>query len=402
MPSICLVCLAAALTPAMLAAAEVPVWFGTYTSPKTTSEGIYVARFDTERGTVTKPVLAATVKNPSFLACHPKLPMLYAVSEIADVDGKPGGGISAFAVDLETGLLTPQGAESSGGGGPCHIAVDSSGQAVLAANYGGGSVICLGLTAAGSLKPVVVREPGGFVQHVYARSGQAGINAKRQEKPHAHSIDVSPDGRFAFCCDLGLDEVIVYRLDPEQATLTAHGKATVAAGSGPRHFAIHPDGTSAWSVNELDLTVTGFACDPETGTLEPIETLPTIPTDVIDRTGFSCAEIAVHPSGRFLYASNRGHDSIAMYAIDEATKKLTFLGVEPTRAVTPRHFAIAPGGRFLLAAGQTSGTVAVFSIDQATGRLSFTGETVEVPAPVCVLFPREATDGAGPGVSSAR
>jgi 6-phosphogluconolactonase len=367
-------------------AKEVPVWFGTYTRANNGSEGIYVSRFDTVRGTLSQPVLAATAKNPSFLALHPRLPMLYAVAEVAGAEGKPEGGVAAFAVDAETGKLTAKGEQSSGGGGPCHVTVEPGGKTVLAANYGGGSLICLGLTADGALEPVATGTPGGFIQHAYDRAGTPGINQRRQEKPHAHSVDVAPDGRHAFCCDLGLDEVLVYRLDAERATLAPHGKAPVAVGAGPRHFALHPGGTFAWCVNELALTVTGFAYDAAAGTLAEIQTLSTIPTDVTDRTGFSCAEIAVHPTGRFLYASNRGHDSIAMYRIDEATGKLSFVGVEPTRAKTPRHFAIAPGGRHLLAAGQDSGTVTVFAIDQATGKLTFTDESIAVPAPVCILF----------------
>ncbi|MFM8414289.1 MAG: lactonase family protein [Planctomycetota bacterium] len=377
---------AACLLPAVATAAERLVWFGTYTNPQSGSEGIYVARFDTDRGTFTKPVLAAAARNPSFLAFHPRLPMLYAVSEITGAAGKPEGCVAAFAVDEQTGTLTPRGERASGGGGPCHVTVDPTGKAVLAANYGGGSLICLGLTADGEIEPVTAGTPGGFIQHGYERAGTPGINERRQEKAHAHSVDVAPDGRFAFCCDLGLDQVLVYRLDAGRATLEPHGKAAVAAGAGPRHFALHPGGRFAWCVNELNLTVTGFASDAAAGTLAEIQTLSTLPDDVRDRTGFSCAEIAVHPSGRFLYASNRGHDSIAMYAIDEGTGRLTFLGAEPTRAKTPRHFAIAPGGRFLLAAGQGSGTVTVFTIDEATGTLAFTGESVEVPAPVCILF----------------
>jgi len=385
-PSIRLASLAVALLPFAAPAAEVPVWFGTYTRAGSGSEGIYVARFDSERGTLSEPVLAAAAKNPSFLAFHPRLPVLYAVAEVEGADRKPAGGVTAFAVDAATGLLTAMGGQTSGGGGPCHVAVDPSGRAVLAANYGGGSVICLGLTADGSPEPVATGTPGGFIQHAYARAGTPGINPRRQEKPHAHSVDVSPDGRHAFCCDLGLDEVLIYRLDAERATLAPHGQATVAVGAGPRHFALHPGGKFAWCVNELALTVTGFAFDATAGTLKEIQTLSTIPADVSDRTGISCAEIAVHPTGKFLYASNRGHDSIAMYSIDEATGRLTFLGAEPTRAKTPRHFAIAPGGRHLLAAGQDSGTVTVFAIDQSTGRLAFTDRSVAVPAPVCILF----------------
>lgn len=388
MPSIRLACLALVLLPAASRAEEVPVWFGTYTQGNSGSQGIYVARFDTRRGTFTEPVLAAEAKNPSFLALHPRLPMLYAVSEFAAADGRPEGSVAAFAVDERTGLLAPRGAESSGGAGPCHVAVDPSGRAVLAANYGGGSVICLGLAADGSLRPPVAGEPGGFVQHVRVGAGQPGGDPRRQEKPHAHSVDVSPDGRFAFSCDLGLDELLVYRLDAAAATLAPHGRTPLAAGAGPRHFAAHPGGKFAWCVNELTLTVTGFAFDPEAGTLTEVQTLSTLPDDVRGRAGFTCAEIAVHPSGRFLYASNRGHDSIAMYAIDERTGRLEFLGVEPIRASTPRHFAIVPGGKHLCVAGQGSGTVTVFAVDPATGRLTFTGESVKVPAPVCVLFRR--------------
>ena len=372
-----------------LRAAEEPgelVWFGTYTGGRSGSEGIYVSRFDPVTGRLTPAVLAAAATNPSFLAAVPNQPLLYAVAEVSGEPGKPAGGIAAFAIDEATGLLSPLGSQPSGGGGPCHVCTDPTGRVVLAANYGGGSVICLGTAADGSLEPVVAGSPGGFIQHRFDREGTPGIDPRRQERPHAHSVDVSPDGRFAFCCDLGLDEVLISRLDAERATLSPHGSATLAAGSGPRHFAMHPGGRFAWCVNELSLTVTGFAWDAAAGRLTEIETLATLPADVVDRKGFSCAEIAVHPSGRFLYASTRGHDSIAMYRIDETTGRLTFLGAEPTRAKTPRSFAIAPGGRFLLAAGQDSDIVTVFAIDETTGRLTFTGESLEVPRPVCVLF----------------
>lgn len=379
--------MACSATAADSAAGEL-VWFGTYTQGKSGSEGIYVARFDAASGELSPPVLAAAATNPSFMAAHPTRPILYAVAEVADEAGNPTGSVTGFAIDEATGSLTSLGSQPSGGGGPCHVVVDPSGRAVLAANYGGGSVICLGINTDGGPRPVVGGTPGGFVQHGFDRAGVTGINPQRQEKPHAHSIDVSPDGLFALCCDLGLYQVLVYRLDAAAATLTPHAAATVAAGAGPRHLAMHPKGGFAWCVNELDLTVTGFAYDAAAGTLTKIESLSTLPADVTDRSGFSTAEIAVHPSGRFLYASNRGHDSIATYAIAEATGRLTFLGVEPTRCKTPRNFAIAPGGSHLLAAGQDSDTVTVFAIDPATGKLSFTGRSVAVPAPVCVLFRR--------------
>ncbi|MFM7245700.1 MAG: lactonase family protein, partial [Planctomycetaceae bacterium] len=381
--------LAASLAPAIVGAAEVPVWFGIYTNPKTRSEGVYVARFDTETGAVTTPVLAGRAKNPSFLAFHPRLPIVYAVSEIAAADGTPGGAVEAFAIDDATGALTSRGAESTGGAGPCHVTVDPDGKVVLAANYGGGSVACLGLGADGGLEPLITTGNGsGFLQHAWDRSHEPGIDPKRQERPHAHSVDVAPGGRFAFVCDLGLDEVLVHALDRERATLAPHAVARLATAAGPRHLAIHPDGVRGWCVNELDLTVTGLAIDVARGALRVGPTASTIPADITDRSGFSCAEIAVHPNGKFLYASNRGHDSIAMFRIVDGTTGLELLGVEPTRVKTPRHFAIAPGGRHLLAAGQNSGTVTVFSVDEQTGRLSFTGTSVEVPSPVCIAFRR--------------
>jgi len=376
-----------ALVPAALDAADPAapagglVWFGTYTGGEAGSQGIYGARFDPATGRLTPPTLAATAKNPSFLALHPSLPVLYAVSEVADADGKPTGGVISFAIDEATGRLTPKNHQSSGGKGPCHLSVDRTGRVVLAANYGGGSVICLGLTADGSLEPVVAGTPGGFIQHE-----GSSVNPQRQAGPHGHSINPSADGRFAIACDLGLDKVFVHALDVGRATLAAHDFGPTAAGAGPRHFAFHPDGRSGYSVNELDRTVTAFAFDPRAGTLEPFQTLSTLPAEVTETKGFSTAEIVAHPGGRFLYASNRGHDSIAMFAVDGATGRLTFLGVEPIRGKTPRNFAIDPTGKYLLAAGQNSHTVTVFAIDPETGRLSFTGESLDLPSPVCIRF----------------
>jgi 6-phosphogluconolactonase len=357
------------------------VWFGTYTGGPANSEGIYVSRFDAATGKLTAPVLAAAAKNPSFLALHPTLPVMYAVSEVADANGKPTGAVLSFAIDEANGTLTPMNHQPSGGKGPCHVSVDRSGRAVMAANYGGGSVICLGLAADGSIKPVVAGTPGGFIQH----EGK-GPNLQRQEGPHGHSINPTADGRFAVVCDLGLDKVFLHALDAERATLTPHGFGSTAAGAGPRHFAFHPGGRYGYAVNELDRTVTAFAFDPQAGTLTPFQTLSTLPADVTDTTGFSTSEIVAHPTGKFLYASNRGHDSIAMYAVDETTGRLTFLGAEPTRGKTPRNFVIDPTGKFLLAGGQNSHTVTVFQIDADTGRLSFTGQSLDVPSPVCIRF----------------
>lgn len=393
MPSMrlpCIVALCCGLAAACpdMTAAERLVWFGTYTGGPAKSEGIYVARFDDATGTLSPVTLAGRAQNPSYLALHPTLPLLYGVAEVGSTDGKPGGAVLAFGYDPASGTLAPKGMQSSGGASPCHLAVDPGGRALIAVNYGGGSTICLGLTNDGGLEPVTGGEPGGFVQHAYQRKGELGINAGRQEAPHAHSAEIAADSRFAIVNDLGLDQVIVYKLDADKATLAPHGFARTKTASGPRQWTFHPNGRYGYAVNELDLTVTAFAFDPETGSLREIQTLSTLPAEVTERTGYSCAEIVAHPSGKFLYASNRGHDTIAMYAVDEAKGTLTLLGVEPIQGATPRSFAIDPTGKFLLAGGQKSNTVSVFVIDQATGRLTFTGTKIDCPSPVSIVFGR--------------
>jgi len=374
----------AGLSP--VARADHFVWFGCYTGKPPRGEGIYVSRYGEKSGELSPAELACSVTNPSFLALHPTLPVLYAVSEIADLDGKPTGGITSFVIDETTGHLSEQSVQPSGGKGPCHLSVDRTGSALLAANYGSGSAICLGLAADGSLRPVTPPQgtgPGGFLQH----SG-SGPNQGRQQAPHGHSIDPTPDGRFAISCDLGADRVFVHALDTKAATLASHSAAPTQPGGGPRHFALHPSLPFGYANNELDMTVTAFSFDSKQGQLKPIQTLSTLPESVTDLAGFSTAEIVVHPSGRFLYVSNRGHDSLARFAIDQQTGKLSFQGVEPTHCQTPRHFAIAPGGQRLFAAGQSSGTVTAFTLDPKTGTLTFTGKSLKVPSPVCIVFSR--------------
>lgn len=361
-------------------AAEELVWFGTYTRG-TESQGIYVSRFDTQTGKLSEPTLAGEVANPSFLARHPSRPLLYCVSEIADLEGKPTGGITALSIDLPSGTLAKINEQPSLGGGPCQVSVDPSGRCVVAANYGGGSTVCLGIRGDGGLEPSVEGVPGGFIQHE-----GSSINAQRQEGPHAHCARTTPDGKFVLVPDLGIDLVLVHALDAENATLEPKAAGIVPAGSGPRHIAFRADGSRAYVINELALTVTAFNFDPKEGTLEPFQTVSTIPDDVTDREGFSTAEVVMHPSGRFLYGSNRGHHSISMFSVDERTGNLTLLGVEDIRGKTPRNFNVTPDGRWLLAAGQDSNTVTVFSIDSDTGLLTFTGQTVNVPKPVCICF----------------
>ena len=352
------------------------VYLGTYTGQK--SKGIYVSRFDPASGTLSAPALAAEASNPSFLAIHPSRDLLYAVNEVNTSEGKPGGSVAAFAIDRGTGKLTLLGQQTSGGAGPAHVSVDRNGQNVLVANYGGGSVEVLPIGTNGGL-----RAPSSFIQHT-----GSSVNPDRQKGPHAHSIDVDPANRFAYVSDLGLDKILIYRFDPARGRLAANTppSAPVKPGAGPRHFAIHPKGRLAYVINEIDCTITGFIVDPTSGSLSPIDTVSTLPSGQAVQKGYSTAEIAVHPSGRFLYGSNRGHDSVVVFRIDETSGRLTHVQHQATGGKTPRNFGIDPTGAYLLAANQGSDSVVVFRIDQQTGRLTPTGQTIEVGAPVCVTF----------------
>jgi 6-phosphogluconolactonase len=352
------------------------VYFGTYTNEK--SKGIYVSRLDPSTGTVSPPELAAESRNPSFLAVHPSGDFVYAVGEINDFEGKPGGSVSAFAVQRATGILKPLNSQSSGGGGPAHLVTDKAGRNVLVANYGGGSVAVLPIDKDGTLKPA-----SAFIQHK-----GSSVNPDRQKGPHAHSVNLDPGNRFAYVADLGLDKVMIYRFNPADGSLASNDppSAAVEPGSGPRHFAFHSQGRFAYVINEINCTITAFTADPSGGGLKAVQTISTLPAGRTVEKGFSTAEVQVHPSGRFLYGSNRGHDSIAVYAIDEKTGHLTLLQHEPTGGSTPRGFGIDPTGGFLLAGNQRSDSVVVFRIDTKTGRLTPTGQTLSIGSPVCVKF----------------
>ena len=357
---------------------ELLVYIGTYTGAK--SKGIYMSRLDVASGALGPPELAAETSSPSFLAVHPRGGFLYSVNEVNASGGKPGGGVSAYAIDRTTGKLTALNQESSGGPGPAHLIVDKSGADVLVANYGGGSVAALPIEADGRLKP-----PSAFIQHT-----GSSVNPNRQDKPHAHSINVSPDNRFAYVADLGLDKVLIYRFDAKRGSLTPSEPpfAAVAPGAGPRHFAFHPKGRFAYVINEIDLTVTAFSHNAKSGALTTVQSVSTLPDGVTKVPAYSTAEVQVHPSGRFLYGSNRGHDSITVFAIDGKSGKLTYVQNEPTQGSTPRGFGIDPSGTYLLAGNQRSDSVVVFRIDQQTGRLTPTGHKIEVGSPVCVKFVR--------------
>ncbi len=366
----------AANVTAQAAANRELVYIGTYTGPR--SQGIYSAWFDPASGTLSTPELAATTKNPTFLALSPNGRFLYAANEIGNFGGKPSGAVSAFKIEKEAGKLSPLNEQASEGSGPCHLAVDHTGKCLLVANYGSGSVAAFKLAADGSLAG-----PGFKVQH-----HGSSINSQRQEGPHAHFITADPANRFALACDLGLDQVLVYRLNLAQGTLEPNDPpaARVTPGAGPRHLAFHPDHRWVYVINELNSTMSFFEYSAQAGTLSERQTISTLPPDF--KGGNSCAEVAVHPSGKFVYGSNRGDNSIAIFAVDSKTGNLRFTGRESTRGKTPRHFALDPTGKWLLAENQDSNDIFAFRVDKNNGRLTPVGERIEVGAPVCLVFAR--------------
>lgn len=349
------------------------MYVGTYT--RETSAGIYAYRFDSESGTAEEIGLVAEMREPSFLALHPTGQFLYAVSETDDFDEDGSGSVVSFRVSGNSGALTKLNEVSSRGGWPCHLNVDASGSMVIVANYKGGSVASFPINEDGSLG-----EASSFFQH------EGSSVHERQDQPHAHSADFSADNGFAFFSDLGLDQVKIYQADPEAGTLAPHDPpgVSVEAGSGPRHFAIHPSGRSAYGVNELASTVTVYDYDAEAGALSVAQTVSTLP-EGFESENYT-AEIFVHPSGQFVYASNRGHDSIAVFAIDPSTHRLTPKEQVATNGQWPRNFAFSPDGRYLLVANQNSDNIVVFALDDVTGALTPTGVDLSIDAPVCLLF----------------
>ena len=352
------------------------VYFGTYTEEGSKSKGIYAYRYDASTSELSPIGLVAETTNPSFLAVHPNHRFLYAVNETPSYKGEKSGGVSAFAIDHATGKLTFLNEVPSRGADPCYITIDKTGKYVLVANYTGGSVAAFPILQDGRLG-----EASAFVQH----TGH-GTNPERQEGPHAHSIDLSPDNRFALVDDLGLDELLVYHFDSGKGSLTPNDPkfAKLEAGAGPRHFAFHPNGKFAYVVSEMGGSVTAFAYDGANGALHSLQTVSTLPKDF--KGSIEDAEIEVHPSGKFLYASNRGHDSIAVFAIDATKGTLTPIDYIPTGGKTPRSFEIDPTGRLLFAANQDSNNIVIFRLDAETGRLTPTGKVLDVGKPVCVKF----------------
>ena len=351
---------------------EFLAYVGTYTSGK--SEGIYICRLDLSTGELKLIKSVTGVKNPSFLAIDPKKKYLYSVNEVAKFEGKPGGGVSAFLIDQETGDLTFLNHQFTKGGAPCYVSVDKTSSFVLTANYGSGNLSIFPILDDGSLG-----EMSDFVQHE-----GSGLDKRRQKAPHAHCIVIAPDNRYVFSADLGIDKIMIYKLDTKNGKLIPNDVpyAELAPGAGPRHFTIHQNEKYAYVINEINSTVTAFEYDKVKGILTEIQTIPTLPKD-FEGTSY-CADIHVSPCGKFLYGSNRGHDSIVIYSIDENTGRLEYIGTESTQGSWPRNFAIDPTGAFLLVENQKTDNIVIFQIDRDTGKLNQTGNITEIPSPVCI------------------
>ena len=365
------------------------LFVGTYTEKE--SKGIYAYRFDAATSELTPLGVAAETTNPSFVTIDRSGRFLYAVNETPEYKGEKSGGVSAFSINRETGKLTLLNTVSSRGADPCYIALDKTGKVLLVANYTGGNVAAFPIAADGRL---------GEASSVVADSGGLGPNKGRQDAPHSHWIEASADNRFAYVADLGLDRVLIYRFDAAKGTLTkgtasdarpgssvqdanSSFSAKLAPGSGPRHVAFSSNGHFMYVLGELDSTVTVFANDAgkKLRSVQHISALP---------AGFSgqntAAEIAIHPNGKYLYTSNRGDDSIAVFSIDIRKGTLTQVGRFSTQGKTPRSFEIDPSGKLLLVANQDSDDIVVFLIDEKSGKLSAGGQKLNVPSPVCLKF----------------
>jgi len=353
------------------------VYVGTYTKNHNGSKGIYVYRFSTATGKLTPMGLAGESANPSFVAIDASGRYLYAVNELSSFDGKKGGAVSAFAINRRTGKLKFLNQVASHGMAPCFVAVDKTGHYVMVANYSSGTVAVFKVNKNGSLGETTadVQQTG------------SSVDPKRQTRPYAHMINVSPDNRFALSCDLGTDQVLVYHFDAKNGTLTADDPpySKVNPGSGPRHFVFSPNGRYVYVISEMGSNVTVFSYKPSTGGLHKLQTLSALPADFKGKESDS-AEIAVLPNGKFVYGSNRGHDSIAVFKVAPGKGMLTPIQWAPVEGKEPRNFTIDPTGHWLIAANQDSNNITVFRINDKNGKLTYTGESIDLPAPVCIQF----------------
>jgi 6-phosphogluconolactonase len=364
-----IIIMATLLSMQALAAQTFNVYFGTYTQTGP-SEGIYHATLDAETGKLSAPDLACKTSKPSFIAIHPNGKYIYSVTE-----GNPGK-LSAFAINPETKKLKLINQSISGGKGPCHVSVSDDGKTLLAANYGSGSISSTPINEDGSLGKTAT-----IIQHK-----GSSINQRRQKGPHAHSINLSPDNRFAYVADLGMDKIMIYKLDPKTSKLTKNDPPCFKTkpGAGPRHFTFHPNKRFAYLINELDNTIAALSYNSKDGKLTEIQTISTLPEDYKGET--NTAEVKVHPNGKFLYGSNRGHDSIAIYKIDTESGKLTLIGFQSTDIKNPRHFNIDPSGKYCIVGNQDTNNILLFKVDQKTGLLIPTETSFSIGQPICVKF----------------
>lgn len=352
---------------------EVGVWVGTTTPRDGMSKGIYHARFDTASGKLTTPTLAAEISSPGFLAKHPTLDVLYSVGSL---QGKAS--VAAYHSDASTGTLELINSIEIGDGGAAHVSVDPQGRFLLTAQYGGGSTGMFPLDGEGQILP-----RSGLVKH----GPGSGVVAKRQEKSHAHWTGYSPDNRFAFVPDLGLDKVVIWDISGPSPALKLHGYGVCPPGGGPRHMKFSVDGKRVYVLNELALSVTVFDYDAAAGTMNAVQTVPTLSEAVkASETFNSASEIRVHPSGKFVYSANRGNDTITAFKVDPANGHLSVIEVQPIRGGWPRNFNLDPTGKWLIVAGRESNTLTVFSINADSGELTYTREAKFVPTPICVVI----------------
>jgi 6-phosphogluconolactonase len=353
-----------------------PILFGTGQVLQGKGKGIYAFRFDPATGALAPAAVTEGVRNSSYLAFDPARRFLYCVNEFKEYEGKASGAVSSFRIDQASGALTYLNTRASHGTDPCHLVVDSTGRNVLIANFASGSVCVLPVRDDGSLA-----EASQVIQHQ-----GTSVDPVRQKGPHAHAVAIDRANRFVFVPDLGMDKVLIYALDTDKGTLTPNAAQPWVAtkpGAGPRQLVMHPGGGFAYLINELNSTMTAYRYDAARGTLAELQTLPTLPAGFTGRS--TCAEVQIAPSGRFLYGSNRGHDSIAIYAIgDDGT--LRVVGHESTRGKIPRNFEVSPDGAHLIAANQDTSDLFTFRIDQATGTLAWTGVRAEAGTPICVRF----------------
>ena len=358
---------------------ELTLYVGTYTTGK--SEGIYNCRLKLATGALARVGVTKGVVNPSYLTIAPNGRWLYAVNEVEEFKGQTSGAVSAFAIEKQTGVLRLLNQQPSQGGAPCYVSVARTGKFVLVANYASGNVAVLPVNGDGSL---------GAATSVAQHQG-ASVNHERQTGPHAHCIVLDAANRYAFSADLGIDKLLSYRFDAQHGRLNPNDPPFVQTkpGAGPRHFTFHPNGRYAYLINELDSTLTAFTYQHADGKLRPLQTVSALPKDFAGAN--TCADVHVAPRGRFLYGSNRGHDSIVVFRIEPRTGQLTYVEHVQTEGKTPRNFVIDPTGTLLLVANQHTDNIVSFRLDSETGRLQATGQMIEVPSPVCLRFESSAS-----------